>query len=352
MKAHLDYDRHKGEIIGLEDNGRVKSTKLAKSVFAILARGICEKWEYPLDYLFVPSCALASEVKRVVFEAVRGLREIGFHPIVLISDMGSNFQALASLLEVNAENTTFMVDEEKLYYMFDTPHLLKLIRNNLFKYDIIFEENKRASFKDIETFYQMDTKKEFRLAPKLSKKHLYPSSRQKMSVKLAGQVLSHSTAAGIYTLVAGNKLSATAISTAEFIEFFDKLFDIFNSSTPNDVKKMRRAFTGSAEQIEFLHYARNFIRSMKFLDPRGGKNVTNRIMCVKGWLINITSLLGIWDSLIGIGFKFLCSRKLNSDKIEHFWGAAKRIGGCQDLTPLQFSHSYRNLREMKFLEIA
>jgi hypothetical protein len=45
---------------------------------------------------------------------------------------------------------------------------MKSVRNNLLKYDIFFNDNKKASWTYIEAFYASDKSKPLRLAPKLT----------------------------------------------------------------------------------------------------------------------------------------------------------------------------------------
>ena len=52
----------------------------------------------------------------------------------------------------------------------------------------------------------------------------------KLSVKLATQVLSHSVAAGITTLVSLGAFQERAMPTAVFLEKMDELSNVFSSS--------------------------------------------------------------------------------------------------------------------------
>ena len=56
-------------------------------------------------------------------------------------------------------------------------------------------------------------------------------------------------AAALKTLHVINILPAVALTTIEFIEKFDSLFDIFNSSTVIDKKSYRQVFTGAQHQL-------------------------------------------------------------------------------------------------------
>ncbi|GFN89473.1 THAP domain-containing protein 9 [Plakobranchus ocellatus] len=68
-----------------------------------------------------------------------------------------------------------------------------------------------------------------RLASKLSKRHIELPNFAKLKVSLAVQVLSHTVAAGISTMVSFKALPPDATATAQFVEKFDQLFNCFNS---------------------------------------------------------------------------------------------------------------------------
>lgn len=171
----------------------------------------------------------------------------------LVSDMGSNFIQLSRELGISSQNSTFMVDEIEVLYIFDTPHLMKRIRDNLYKHNCYFGDDKIASWSHIVDFYNRDVKQWMRLAPKLSTIHIAPTNFQKMKVKYAVQIFSNCVAAGMCTQMSFGFLPSEAIGTIEYIDHFDKLFDILNSSSANNPKEYGKAFNGSAKQIEFLH---------------------------------------------------------------------------------------------------
>lgn len=65
-----------------------------------------------------------------------------------------------------------------------------------------------AKWSHIQTFYEGDKQNpHFVFAPALTKHHLQPNGKQKMRVKLAAQVFSHSVAAGIFAKIASSKSS-------------------------------------------------------------------------------------------------------------------------------------------------
>ena len=80
--------------------------------------------------------------------------------------------------------------------MFDPPHLIKCIRNNLIKYTFKFRQY-TATWQDILNFYNKDKELQIIAAPKLTDKHIWPNNFAKLKVKYATQILSHTVAASI-----------------------------------------------------------------------------------------------------------------------------------------------------------
>lgn len=59
-----------------------------------------------------------------------------------------------------------------------------------------------AKWSHIKKFYELDNSNpNFVFAPSLKQEHNKPNTKQKMKVKLAAQVLSHSVAAGMYAKI-------------------------------------------------------------------------------------------------------------------------------------------------------
>ncbi|CAB3248506.1 unnamed protein product [Arctia plantaginis] len=72
-----------------------------------------------------------------------------------------------------------------------------------------------AKWSHIRQFYELDNNNpNFVYAPLLTKEHVDPNTKQKMRVKLAAQVLSHSVAAGIFSKIAKGDMPTGAVATA------------------------------------------------------------------------------------------------------------------------------------------
>ena len=107
------------------------------------------------------------------------------------------------------------------------PHLLKSMRNTLYQHDIVYHECFTAQWIFIEKFYEEDSQRNCRLAPKLTQKHVSLPPFGKMKVKLAAQVFSNSVAAAIETYTGVGALPMEAMSTSIFCRHMNKLFDCF-----------------------------------------------------------------------------------------------------------------------------
>ena len=66
-------------------------------------------------------------------DAIDEVEGTGLNIVVVTSDMGSNFHSLANHLGVTPERPWFIHNNKNYFLMFDPPHLLKSVCNNLMK---------------------------------------------------------------------------------------------------------------------------------------------------------------------------------------------------------------------------
>lgn len=296
--THLFYNITTDKVIGFEDIGYLQSCSqlLTHNVAVIIVKGICQSWKQPLSYFFLNSTMKASDLLIIIQETVRKLKNIGLKVVCLITDMGSNFYQLTKLLKIDDRKSYFTIDDEKIFYIFDPPHLLKASRNNLYQHNYVYEDNKIASWEHIEYLYAIDKKAQFRAAPRLTDSHINPNNFEKMKVKYAAQILSHSVSAAINTYVTLGSLSAAAIFTADFVAKFDKLFDILNSSKLYSSNPNKQAYTNTSEQVTFLNETKHFLQRLKVI-TKNGKDITNSVKSRKCWIVTINSILQLWNYL-------------------------------------------------------
>ncbi|KYN22222.1 THAP domain-containing protein 9, partial [Trachymyrmex cornetzi] len=347
LKSFLFYDILRDEIIGFEDFGDRKTSVPAKSALVIMARSIAGNWKLPVCFCFIETACPATFLKNIIFDIIIKLKNNGALVHAFISDMGSNFIQLSHMLNISVDNSSFVVDGERLVYIFDTPHLLKATRNNLLKYNFQID-NKIASWDHIVEFYKRDSKQWIKAAPALTKSHIEPNNFLRMKVKYAAQIFSNHVAAGMCTQMSSGFLPTEAVGTIDFIDHFDKLFDILNSSNVNNPKEYGKVFVGSDKQMQFLENMLNFFNSIKVIND---KNKYVKLKCLDCWQITIKSTIQLWTTLKNFNFPYLRSRRLNQDSLENFFGSVRKQGGnCLNPTPIQFKRAFKKLFSMKLLE--
>lgn len=119
--------------------------------------------------------------------------------------------------------------DENVYFLFDTPHLIKCTRNNL-RHGCLKIAGETIEWSHIQQLYELTHFLKERLVPKLSEHHIYQTRFGNMKVKYAMQVLSSSVSLAILAFISMGCLLGEAIPTANFCQTIDQLFDILNSS--------------------------------------------------------------------------------------------------------------------------
>ena len=136
------------------------------------------------------------------------------------------------------------------------------------------------------------------------------------------QVISHTVAAGIWTLTDLDILPPEAKHTAEFISKIDQLFDVFNCSSLSHANPRRRGLQekNQEETIQFLNETKVWLNTVKC---KSGSDLP----CIEGWKMNIEALKLLWKDQKEAGAESLFTRRLNQDLLEHFFGCIRGKGG-------------------------
>ena len=351
LKANLQYDPVKDEVVGFEDFGNGDRTdNIATSALVFMARGIKDNWKQPLGYLLVNESCPCDKLQTKLYEMLDTLTDVGLHVVTIISDLGSNFQKLLTHLKVTPQEPWFVYKGKKFIYLFDTPHLIKAVRNILMKYDFHFN-GKIASWDDIKVVYNRDQQQSLRCCPKLTKKHINPNGFEKMRVKYATQVLSQTVASTLLTYVSLGALPPNTSGTAELISKFDNLFDCLNSSSVKSAKIYKKPIRNESIHIKYIEEMLQLIASIKVVDKQTKTDVTNQLRCLKGFQMTLNGILTLWNQLhSNWHLEYLLTRRLNQDPLENFFGLIRQQGGNSDNpTPQQFCRAFRTLFFDNFL---
>lgn len=229
IKQFLEYNKYLDIIEGFEDYGHLGRTKkFAKHALVFMARGIFSSWKLPVAYYFSSAGVPSEKLKDILYSLLEASFKSGLKPQMVICDQGAYNQKLYKLLRVNKDKPYFEFNGRKVFAVYDTLHLIKSFRNNLLNGQYLYGGN-YISFTDIKKVYELDKGKTCRALVKLTDKHIYPSTFQRMNVKLATQVLSHSVASAIRTCIETGQLNTnSARHTADFIGNFYNKFKVFH----------------------------------------------------------------------------------------------------------------------------
>ncbi|KAL3191906.1 hypothetical protein MRX96_059410 [Rhipicephalus microplus] len=124
--------------------------------------------------------------------------------------------------------------------LIDPPHVFKCIRNNLQKVGkfLLPEGHEVHHFHYSALLEYEEQQAGLRAVPKLTRAHIFPNAFQKMSVRLAVQLFSGSTASAMefYSKQEGCQKLHNSAGTYDFTKQMNNLFDCLNSRRPQDVQ--------------------------------------------------------------------------------------------------------------------
>ncbi|XP_045497005.1 uncharacterized protein LOC123697128 [Colias croceus] len=335
IKKNIKYNQKTDTIEGFQDHGlQGRSPKLATHALVFMLAGIRKKIKQPVAYYLSSEYVTADRLAVLIKEIIRECREAGLSIAATVCDMdGVNRRAL-SILGATSEKPSITIDDIEIISMYDPPHLLKCFRNLFLKYDIqcttqITSNNKSgigvAKWSHIKTFYDLDNQNpNFVFAPGLKLEHLNPNSKQKMKVKLAAQILSHTVAAGMLAKISEGVLTSEAAVTAGVISKMDKLFDSVNSDS-SDLRRGKIYATNLKETTPHLQLFKEmklFFNTLKFL------GCTRTPPSKEGWVWTLNAVELLWNKLRTkhSNVQSLATRRLQQDPLENLFGCIR--GNC------------------------
>jgi hypothetical protein len=191
--------------------------------------------------------------------------------------------------------------------------------------------------------------KNLRICPKLTDKHIHPTNFQKMKVKLASQVFSHTVSASMELYVESNWLPRSALGTALFFQMINNLFDLFNSSHLQHANPYKRAYNNDKTQVTLLDNCVNTFKNLRMRTVSGDTDVTKLNKCFKGLLQSIEALKQLYKYFLSKQITGILTRRLNQDCLENFFGTIRHQSGNNvNPTPAQFKSAFKKLLLLHF----
>ncbi|CAI6358180.1 unnamed protein product [Macrosiphum euphorbiae] len=308
ISSTMEYDVLHDEVVGPHSQMQV-----------VMARGIASQWKQPIYVGFDQKMT-----KSIFFSIIDRLDQIGFNVVCCVSDCGGGNVVLWKALDITYENPIFSTPNEKeIVFIPDAPHILKLIRNWLL--DTGFQINEQLiNKKPLESLIKK-TLSEINICYKLSEEHLTCEGPQRQKVKLASQLLSHTTATALlhYKPIDDTNLLN---DTANFIELVNNWFDLSNVSHPNDHRTPYTAPYGLFldDQDALLDKMYNTFLLMR-CNGKYGLQIFQKAL-----LMHINGMKLLLKIVRGHGLKYILTSKVNQDALENLFSQLRTRGGLND----------------------
>lgn len=141
VSPHVHYNVYTDDLVGFENYGNFKTPNFANHVLVFMVKGVRKNYKQPVAYYFTQTLK-ASKLKEIIADVIANVQATGLKIIATVCDQSSaNVSAINSLIS-EAKTAYFQagkewrrdiinVNNQPIIPLFDIPHLLKGIRNNL-----------------------------------------------------------------------------------------------------------------------------------------------------------------------------------------------------------------------------
>lgn len=152
LAAGVEFKAATGKIIGFEDFGDHRNKTLADHALVFMIKGIKSKSKQPICFTFCKGITKANDLKNIITRVIKEINSTGLKVIATICDQAAtNVRVVRQLLAETREkylrkgmeyySKAFEIENSKIFPLFDTPHLLKGVRNNLLEKNAQFTQN-------------------------------------------------------------------------------------------------------------------------------------------------------------------------------------------------------------------
>lgn len=182
-KENVVYDSKNDCIEGVENFGDGETSHLvANHACVFMVRGLMQKWKQPVGYFFSSGPMAADLLKSKLLSCIGELESIGLNVKVVVCDQGSNNRSMMKSLGVTVDSPHFEMNGKSLHVLYDPPHLLKNICNNLKKSGFMVGDN-RVDWSHILTYFEIDSSLPIRMAPRLTERDIELPAFSSMKVR-------------------------------------------------------------------------------------------------------------------------------------------------------------------------
>lgn len=205
IRQHISWLHHKKKFSGYIDFGTtVHATDplpIATQAIVIMVNGLNAELSVPVAYFYI-NALIAQEKAIMIATVLKALTKIGIRVLSITSDGLFTNPAAYEILgaSIDGKKPYFLNPDtdEKVFVLYDAPHMIKRIRNCLSDARTLHDSNGQPiEWNFIEQLYE--SSKNIQASHKLTKKHI-DWKQNEMKVVLATQTISNSVAINIEKL--------------------------------------------------------------------------------------------------------------------------------------------------------
>lgn len=98
-----------------------------------MLRNINYDWKQPIAYFFINNSCTGIHLQNIIFAVITRIQKTSLKIRVLTSNQGLNFTSFSKTMNVPCKRPFFYANGQKIFDVFDVPHLLNSTRNNFFQ---------------------------------------------------------------------------------------------------------------------------------------------------------------------------------------------------------------------------
>ena len=343
---------HGGDYVGANENG-----ELYKGIMLFMISGLKET--VPSVVKVCPEVTVTGDwLSQEIISCIELILKAGFNIRAVVADNHSSnvnaFKILLSKFEGDGKLfITLPESPQKIYFFFDTVHLLKNIRNSFvnrnkfvfpsFEFNIsghhLSSQPGILVWADIHKIFDKDKILDatLRKAPKLTFKALHPGDN-KQNVNLAIAVF-HET-----TIAASKSYFPERPDIANFLELIWSWWNIANSKQRYTFNFLNNAVTANDGKINFYQKLSDWIESWSI-----SSNFCLTAQTSKAFVTTLRAQAMLMQERLNDGYEYVLTRRFQSDPLENRFSQYRQMSGGRFLVSLREVHNSERILTFRSL---
>lgn len=363
IKPYVDYKG--GNIAGMT----LDTAEIATSAHVFMIQSILSPFKTVVHILPVKKIN-AEALFEVVKTLVVGVEAAGFKIVSLVADNNAiNRKCVTYFANPPQASFVFLspTDAKRpLFFLHDTVHLFKCIRNNwinLKNYRQTFcypdfdnlDIVRYASFAAVRELYDLENQKLLKYGYGLSVKALWPSSLERQNVKLVTEVFSDYVESSLVQLGPIHNIENWE-GTAKFINLIRTWWGIVNVKAPlkgfHHKEEMQKPLTNKEGDIRytFLDKFLTWLDKWRSLESQNGKLSVETHTALRLTTYGLMQVTEYCSKELNMSY--ILPGKFQTDSLEARFGLYRQLSGCQyHISLRQLLETEKKLRLMTVLEL-